>query len=99
MVTREVEIGQKPTKEQIKRLRQADSYPVSYDKDSPQLTDQELAEFRPADPKLYKPRKERISINIDSDVLAAFRASGRGYQTKMNNILRKAVAQGELKDA
>ena len=37
------------------------------------------------------PRKEHINIRIDSDVLAWFRRTGRGYQTRMNNVLRAFV--------
>jgi len=32
--------------------------------------------------------KEQVAIRIDSDVLAAFRASGAGWQTRMNAALR-----------
>jgi uncharacterized protein (DUF4415 family) len=35
--------------------------------------------------------KDHINIRIDHDVLAWFRASGRGYQTLMNNVLRAFV--------
>jgi uncharacterized protein (DUF4415 family) len=37
------------------------------------------------------PRKKDIHIRIDSDVLHWFKASGRGYQTKINNVLRAFV--------
>jgi uncharacterized protein (DUF4415 family) len=37
------------------------------------------------------PRKEHINIRIDADVLAWFRQTGRGYQTRMNNVLRAFV--------
>jgi len=37
------------------------------------------------------PRKEHINIRIDADVLAWFRKTGRGYQTRMNNVLRAFV--------
>ena len=37
------------------------------------------------------PRKEHINIRIDADVLAWFRETGRGYQTRMNNVLRAFV--------
>ena len=32
--------------------------------------------------------KTAISIRIDADVLAFFRSHGRGYQTRMNTVLR-----------
>lgn len=96
IVTRQVEIGQKPTKEQVKRINEAAKKPITFDEDAPKLTDEQLSEFRPANPEYYRPRKEQISIKVDADVLAAFRATGRGYQTKINRILRNAVESGEL---
>lgn len=33
--------------------------------------------------------KELISIRLDPDVLAAFRADGPGWQTRINDALRK----------
>jgi uncharacterized protein (DUF4415 family) len=32
--------------------------------------------------------KEQVAIRVDKDVLAAFRASGSGWQTRMNAALR-----------
>lgn len=39
--------------------------------------------------------KKLVSIRYDADVLAYFRAKGRGYQTAMNNALR-AFMEAEL---
>jgi uncharacterized protein (DUF4415 family) len=33
------------------------------------------------------PRKEHINIRIDADVLRWFKATGKGYRTRMNNVL------------
>ncbi len=35
--------------------------------------------------------KERITIRLDPDVLAAFRATGRGWQTRVNDAMREWV--------
>jgi uncharacterized protein (DUF4415 family) len=35
------------------------------------------------------PRKEAISIKLDKDVLSFFRKQGRGYQTRINAVLRR----------
>ena len=43
------------------------------------------------------PKKEQITLRIDSDVLAWFRSQGKGYQTRINDLLRaymKAYEQG-----
>ena len=46
--------------------------------------------------------KQRITIMLDNDVIAAFREraaeSGRGYQTLINQALRDSLANGELED-
>ncbi len=36
----------------------------------------------------YKPRKESITLRVDSDVLNWFRSKGPGYQTLINGLLR-----------
>ncbi|MFQ5421063.1 MAG: BrnA antitoxin family protein [Anaerolineae bacterium] len=33
-------------------------------------------------------KKQQVTLRIDSDVLAWFRMQGRGYQTKINALLR-----------
>ena len=35
--------------------------------------------------------KQLLSLRIDSDVLEWFKAQGKGYQTRINAILRKYV--------
>ncbi len=38
------------------------------------------------------PAKQDIHIRLDADVLAWFRKTGKGYQTRINNVLRAFVA-------
>ena len=35
-----------------------------------------------------RPRKEQVTIRLDGDVLAWFRAQGKGYQPRINSLLR-----------
>lgn len=37
------------------------------------------------------PGKDAVKLRIDRDVLAWFRGTGKGYQTRMNNVLRAFV--------
>lgn len=34
------------------------------------------------------PKKEQITLRVDSDVLRWFKKQGKGYQTKINDLLR-----------
>ncbi|MDE0331690.1 MAG: BrnA antitoxin family protein [Nitrospinae bacterium] len=45
---------------------------------------------------LYRPVKKQITLRLDADVVAWFRANapnGRGYQTEMNRVLRAHAAR------
>ena len=36
-------------------------------------------------------RKQDIHIRLDADVLSWFKGTGKGYQTRINNVLRAFV--------
>ena len=39
----------------------------------------------------WPPTKKQLTIRLDTDVLDWLRANGRGYQTRINRILRAAM--------
>ena len=80
------------------RLEEIKNYPISYDEDSPKLTKEQIARLKPAHEAYWNvtPIKKTISIKIDADILAALQSSGRGYQTRINAILREAVTNGKI---
>lgn len=41
----------------------------------------------------YRPVKKQLTVRLDSDVLAWLKSAGRGYQTKLNAILRQAMTK------
>src|SRR4029077_9778846 len=41
--------------------------------------------------KYYRPLKKSLTIRLDADVLAWLKAQGRGYQTRINLLLRAAL--------
>jgi uncharacterized protein (DUF4415 family) len=47
-------------------------------------------------PPVAEPRPT-LNMRIDADVLAALRATGRGWQTRVNALLREAVEKGRVK--
>jgi uncharacterized protein (DUF4415 family) len=40
---------------------------------------------------LWPKPKERVTVRFDQDVLEFFRREGRGYQTRMNAVLRAYI--------
>jgi uncharacterized protein (DUF4415 family) len=41
--------------------------------------------------KFYRPIKKPLTIRVDADVLAWLKGHGRGYQTRINALLRSAM--------
>jgi uncharacterized protein (DUF4415 family) len=42
-------------------------------------------------------KRPTLSMRVDADVLAAFKATGPGWQTRINSMLRDALARGAEK--
>ena len=75
------------------------------DPDNPELTAGDFAQMRPAVEvvphvleayrrargKQKAASKEEVTLRLDADVMAHFRQSGKGWQTRLNDTLRKAV--------
>jgi uncharacterized protein (DUF4415 family) len=91
-------------------LEKVDAYVLrkkDYD-EIPELTDEDFARgvwHRGGKPLPQGPRgrppspdpKQPVSLRLDPDVLAHFRRSGRGWQGRINTILRKAAKLPEKK--
>ena len=43
--------------------------------------------------QFYRPKKSQVSVRIDNDILAWLKKDGKGYQTRLNQILRQAMNQ------
>ena len=52
--------------------------------------EREQAERRKRGPQ-KAPTKEHISLRLDADLVEYFRSSGRGWQTRLNAMLRRSV--------
>ena len=95
-----------PTKPQRDRgYTQADIEDVS---DTPEFTEEEMAKAKPfaevfpelaasakrTRGKQRAPTKQLISLRLDRAVIEAFKASGPGWQRRINEALRSAVRRG-----
>jgi len=47
--------------------------------------------------KFYRPIKKSLTIRIDADVLAWVKRQGKGYQTRINSYLRRAMESAHKK--
>lgn len=50
--------------------------------------------------KFYRPIKRPVTVRLDADVIAWLKKQGKGYQTRINALLRDAMlSQGPRKRA
>ena len=64
--------------------------------DIPEVTDWSTAVVG----RFYRPLKETVTVRLDSDVLHWLKLAGKGYQSRLNAILRKEMAsQSETRNA
>ncbi len=61
-------------------------------------SDIDYSDIPPLDKSFFKrateawpPAKQQLTIRLDADVLTWLKAHGRGYQTRINRILRAAM--------
>ena len=41
----------------------------------------------------YRPVKRQLTVRLDADVVAWLRHQGKGYQTRLNRVLREAMLE------
>jgi uncharacterized protein (DUF4415 family) len=82
---------------------------IAQDPDNPEWTEEDFKRARPAaemlPPELYReltqrrrgpqkaPTKVLVSLRLDRDVVEKLRATGQGWQTRANELLRKAISR------
>ena len=74
--------------ENLKRLAAIPDEEINYD-DIPKLTKAQLSGMQRG--AFYRPVKKQITARVHADVLAWLKPQGKGYQSRMNAILRGAM--------
>jgi len=47
----------------------------------------------------YRPVKQQLTVRLDADVVAWLRRQGKGYQTRLNRVLREAMLEDVKRSA
>lgn len=93
----------RPTDDEEKAIQRG----IAADPDNPEWTADDFANARPfkeverkrmGRPPLDRP-KEQVTIRYDADVVAAFRSTGEGWQTRMNDALKTYLSEHPLRAA
>ena len=92
-----VRVGQKPTKEQLKQIREIAKKPIHYTDDCPESTPEALAEFAAmARARRQKKTKQVVALRVEPEALEKYKALGNGYTGIMADVLRLAADNPEI---
>lgn len=80
--------------EKLKRLAERPDEEIDFS-DIPEIAD--FSGFEVG--KLYRPVKESVTVRLDADVVHWLKQEGKGYQTRLNAILRREMERGKKKAA
>ncbi|MFZ2124042.1 MAG: BrnA antitoxin family protein [Rhodoferax sp.] len=70
---------------------------IAQDPDTYEPSDLELGLMRRPGRPMGSGTKRQITLRLDADLIDTFKASGDGWQTRINAVLRDAVAHGVVK--
>jgi uncharacterized protein (DUF4415 family) len=64
--------------------------------DIPEIKDLSGFHLRPpVDRDMYRPVKVTLTCRLDADIVAWLKQGGKGYQTRLNSILRQVMAHAQ----
>lgn len=64
------------------------------DPDNLPLTDAELTQFKRGRGRPQgSGKKEQVTLRLDAEILEQFKATGNGWQTRINDVLREWIKQ------
>ena len=87
----------KLTDEQILELKEAAMRPFSFDEDCPELTDEELAQFkRISEINKEERRKQSVTLRLSPRALKKAKSLGEGYTSVLSRILETALDDNDL---
>ena len=78
---------QKNITKQLEDLDKINDIDIDYS-DNQNMSEIDFSNF-----EIFEKEKKQVTIRIDKDVLDFFKKMGRGYQTKINQVLREYKKQ------
>ena len=98
MYTRkEIDLNKPLSEDQIKMLEALKDTEPSYDEDCPELSDEELKEFKRAvDIQKDNNRRETVTLRLPAKTLKKAKSLGKGYTSILSRIIEKTLDDVEM---
>jgi len=80
------------TEEEKKMLERAEKASITFDEDCPELTEEQLKQFR----RKSENRKETVTLRLSAKSLRKAKSLGKGYTAVLSRILEDALNDNEV---
>lgn len=94
---KEIDLNQPLTAAQIEMLQALEARPVMPDTDCPELTPEQLAQFRRISEENQKSRcKQTVTLRLSPQALKTAKSLGKGYTSVLSRILEHALEDPDI---
>ena len=97
IVRKEIDPTQPLTPSQVEMLHNLESRPISPDEDCPELTREQLTQFRRISAANREERcKQTVTLRLSPQALRRAKALGKGYTSVLSRILESALENPDI---
>ncbi len=97
IVRKEIDPTQSLTPSQVEMLHNLESRPISPDEDCPELTMEQLTQFRRISAANREERcKQTVTLRLSPQALRRAKALGKGYTSVLSRILESALENPDI---
>lgn len=97
IVRKEIDLNQPLTSAQTEMLNKLESKPITSDEDCPELTMEQLAQFRRISAANREERcKQTVTLRLSPQALRRAKSLGKGYTSVLSRILESALENPDI---
>jgi uncharacterized protein (DUF4415 family) len=97
LVRKEIDLTQPLAPAQMEMLNKLESMPVTPDEDSPELTMEQLAQFRRISAANREERcKQTVTLRLSPQAIRRAKSLGKGYTSVLSRILENALENPDI---
>lgn len=97
IIRKEIDLNAPLTDEQKQKLEALKDRPIEFDEDCPELTEEQLSQFkRASEERRAERRKQTVTLRLSPQALKKAQSLGKGYTSVLSRILESALNDNEV---
>ncbi len=97
VIRKNIDVSKPPSKKQVEMLNALKDRPVEFDEDCPELTEEELKQFkRISEANREERRKQTVTLRLSPQALKKAKSLGKGYTSILSRMLENDLSDNEI---